>query len=137
GVSSASLLAAPRSLNDPVRCSISSLKWTCAPQSSVKLSEMGHGVSEMSERMRSRAAWTSARVTMRRGRLAFPGAWVKQTPAGTNRGRREWDPPRQELQQSERASAAPGGRNYPVPWRTAHRDAGGLWGREEQGERGG
>src|SRR2546425_7615371 len=73
GVSSANLLAAPRSLNDPVRCRFSSLKWIRAPQSSLNGSESGHGVTPTMPRMRSRAARTSCRVSIaRQGDRAGP-----------------------------------------------------------------
>ena len=66
GVSSANLFAAPRSLNEPVRCRFSSLKCTRAPQISLNGSESGHGVTATMPRMRSRAARTSCRVTIGR-----------------------------------------------------------------------
>src|SRR5438132_3445991 len=72
-VSSANLLAAPRSLNEPVRCRFSSLKWICAAQSSLNGSERGHGVTATMPRMRSRAASTSCKVSMaRQGDRAGP-----------------------------------------------------------------
>src|SRR5437660_4834567 len=73
GASRENLLAAPRSLNEPVRCRFSSLKWIRAPQSSLNGSESGHGVTPTMPRMRSRAASTSCRVSMaRQGNRAGP-----------------------------------------------------------------
>src|SRR5438128_758357 len=77
GASRENLLAAPRSLNEPVRCRFSSLKWIRAPQSSLNGSESGHGVTPTRPRMRSRAASTSCRVSMaRQGDRAGPSGQV-------------------------------------------------------------
>src|SRR5207253_585129 len=85
GVSSANLLAAPRSLNDPVRCRFSSLKWIRAPQSSLNGSESGHGVTPTMPRMRSRAARTSCRVSIaRQGDRAGPPGQVVMWDEGAS-----------------------------------------------------
>src|SRR5438105_1236839 len=85
GASRENLLAAPRSLNEPVRCRFSSLKWIRAPQSSLNGSESGHGVTPTMPRMRSRAASTSCRVSMaRQGDRAGPSGQVVMWDEGAS-----------------------------------------------------
>src|SRR3954469_6496368 len=69
GPSAASLLSAPRTLNEPVRCSASALTRTSPPARSLSVSDGRTGVWRATSRTASRAAATSSAETERVTRL--------------------------------------------------------------------